>query len=355
MKRHPLTVWELPKLLAPVHTFRMKRKKQAVERPHYAAILAYIYRNRFALTSQVQRRFPDRLRSGRTARRHLEEMEALGYLATAPTRAVGPLWPKVFFVTGRGVRILRQSLAVRGVAGTPMVPDRAGRTRSTGYGVEHVLHDVWVTEFLLAVWLTIRGRPDLGLLTVERRSLKRHSAFHVDVAGRESRLEPDALFLFRQTTGGMACCLLEMDLGTMNPKQLREKCRRYAAWAATDHAKEYLMSLYRTYGAVDPKPSFRIVFVIDDRSDPTRRMHDILTAAAEVSSTFLNRCWLTTVASIRQHHADPLPLEAGIWRRGKDWRLPPEGNRASRTDPAEFDALPAHPIFPDIEKSNKTP
>jgi hypothetical protein len=91
--------------MTPMHTYRRAKKKRSVERRHFARILAFVHRNRFAVASQIQRRFADVLRSDRTARRHLEELEALGYLGVAPARGVSPLFPKVYYVAGRGVPV----------------------------------------------------------------------------------------------------------------------------------------------------------------------------------------------------------------------------------------------------------
>src|SRR5262249_32955165 len=100
--RRPLTPWELPSLLTPGAISRRAAKCGRKERPHFAAILGFVYRNRFAVASQIQRRLSGALRSGRTARRHLEELESMGYLGVAPARGAGPLFPKVYYVTGRG-------------------------------------------------------------------------------------------------------------------------------------------------------------------------------------------------------------------------------------------------------------
>ena len=85
----------------------------------YPAILSFVYRNRYAIASQIQRRFTTILKSDRTARRHLAEMEALGYLDVITTRSVSPLWPKVYCVTKRGARRLtlpsRSQKSVQGV------------------------------------------------------------------------------------------------------------------------------------------------------------------------------------------------------------------------------------------------
>jgi hypothetical protein len=111
-ERRSLTPWELPSLLAPVHVHRRAAKRGKKERPH------------FAVASQIQRRFCKVLRSGRTTRRHLEELESLRFLGVVPGRGVGPLFPKVYYVTGRGVRRLKESLAKQG---TPWQPGRIDR------------------------------------------------------------------------------------------------------------------------------------------------------------------------------------------------------------------------------------
>src|SRR6185295_15846115 len=98
--------------------------------------------------SQVQRRFAKWLPSDRTARRHLAEMEGLGYLCVAPTRSTSPLWPKVYFVTARGFRKLRRELTAKESSATLA---RRDTTLRRGYSPDHVLHEGLTTEFLLCV------------------------------------------------------------------------------------------------------------------------------------------------------------------------------------------------------------
>src|SRR5579871_4091383 len=126
-ERRPLTPWELPALLTPVHVMRRTKQGPKKERPHFPAILGFVYRNRFAVASQIQRRFSTVLQSDRTARRHLEELEVLGLLGIAPARGVGPLFPKVYYVTGRGVGRLKESLAKQGKPWQPSHIDRKSR------------------------------------------------------------------------------------------------------------------------------------------------------------------------------------------------------------------------------------
>ncbi|MEX1231956.1 MAG: hypothetical protein WEB58_17045 [Planctomycetaceae bacterium] len=55
-----------------------------------------------------------------------------------------------------------------------------------------------MTEFLLQTWESGDGRDDLEILTMQWRSLAKHDAFKVTVAGRHTQLQPDGMFLYRQ-------------------------------------------------------------------------------------------------------------------------------------------------------------
>jgi hypothetical protein len=319
-ERRSLTPWELPSLLAPVHRLRSSRKKPKKERSHFPAILSFVYRNRFAVASQIQRRFSNVLRSDRTTRRHLEELESLGYLDVAPGRGIGPLFPKVYYVTGRGVRKIRDSLSKQGKPWQPSRVDRRSRDAQEGYTADRIIHEILITEFLLAVWQTIDGRSDLELLTVQRRSLAKHSAFRLTVGSRHTRLVPDAMFVFRQTDGGMCCCFLELDNGTMNAKQIRAKYARYDSWSRSERGQQYLIDLYRRHGAREPRPTFRVLMVARSRtgSNDGCRVTELLAVANRPRSAIKGRLWLTTAASLREHQHDKPPLGAKIWLRACD-------------------------------------
>ncbi|MDA0836054.1 MAG: replication-relaxation family protein, partial [Planctomycetota bacterium] len=142
-RRQQLSVWELPKLLRSVHQHRKSSTKKCRERPHFRAILAYVHRNRFAVANQIQRRFSKYLKSDRTARRHLAEMESLGYLSVVDSKNTSPLWPKVYFVTGRGVARLRKALHDQGQEWSEAAHDRG---RPDGYSAQHILHELLITD-----------------------------------------------------------------------------------------------------------------------------------------------------------------------------------------------------------------
>ncbi len=311
-----LTPWELPKLLEPMHRWkrRTRRKGPVRWRPHFLPILAFVYRNRFAVASQIQRRFANVLPSDRTARRHLSELEATACLSVADTRSTSPLFPKVYFVTGRGVRRIEESLRDRGKPGRCC---RRDRRRPEAYSPDHVLHEILTTEFLLNVWQCCARRDDLELLTVQRRALERHSGFVIDRGSRDARLKPDAMFLYKQA-GGLMCCFLEMDNGTMSLRQMQTKFCRYARWAGSSRGGEYLLKAYRTHGAVEAKAAFRILVVARERASggDQRRMEALSRIAMKVSVESRHRLWLTTTAELQRSDREVGSMEDAIWRRG---------------------------------------
>lgn len=315
-KRTALSVWELPKLIRSVHRFRKSSPKAGVDRPHFRSILAFVHRNRFAVSSQIQRRFSNTLKSDRTTRRHLTEMEAQGLLRVVETNAISPLWPKVYFVTRRGVTRLRQVLHNQGQEWTESVQDRR---RSDGSSAQHVLHELFVTELLLLAWETTQRRPDLQILTMQRRSLAKHSAFKIVVGGKRTQLEPDGMYLYRQHGKGMMCCFVEMDLDSMTPRQMAVKFRRYQVWAESQTATAYLKGLYERHGASAPSAAFRILVVVGSRNAQAerRRIASLLAVTKQLPTALQNRIWFCTVQQLQS--VEPSKLLAGqLWLRPRD-------------------------------------
>lgn len=294
----PLSVWELSKLLKPMHRYKRPTSKTCRERPHFRAILAFVYRNRFAVAAQIQRRFPQFLRSDRTARRHLADLEALGFLGVVETCSVSPLWPKVYFVTRRGLARLRQALHDKGKEWTESIQDRR---RSQGSSAQHVLHEILTTEFLLSAWEASQACDELEILTTQRRSLLRHKSFTVTIGGRLTRLQPDGMLLYRQERKGIMANFVEMDLGTMSLKQMAAKFRRYQVWAESSASNTYLNSLYERHAATVPEANFRILIVVGSRDQKTeeRRLSRLVKLIGSVPKITRNRIWLSTVWSLK--------------------------------------------------------
>lgn len=311
--KRPLSVWELPSLLKSVHDHRKSLPENPKERPHYPAILAFAHRNRFCVASQVQRRFSDKLGSDRTTRRHLTELQALGYLDVAPTCNTSPLWPKVYFVTRRGVARLKRAYAELGKEWKPTTIDRR---RNEGTTAAHVVHELLLTEFLLDVRLTIDQRPDLELLQIERRSLATHKDFRIGLDGRSTRLRPDGMFVFRQNGRGVMCCFVELDTGTMSKRQVLQKLRRYGAWSDLGPGHAYLANLYRRSGCRNPEQKFRVLFVLStsDRGID-RRAKDLLEIATEAPTMIEQRVWVSAYPSLGHSTDGHNSLHDCMWRR----------------------------------------
>jgi hypothetical protein len=247
-------------------------------------------------------------------------MESLGYLGVVPARGLSPYFPKVYYVTGRGVRRLKESLSQRGKVWNPGRVDRRGRDSHEGYTAERIVHELLITEFMLALWQTVEQRSDLELLAVERRSLANHPAFKLVMDNQHTRLIPDAMFLFRYQRASMCCCFLELDNGTMNKKQMRAKFLRYDAWSRSTPGQQYLTSLYERHGAKESRPTFRLLMVTRSRTgrNDDGRLDELLTSANRLPVGLLRRVWMTTVAALCEHQHDERLLDASIWVRSGD-------------------------------------
>lgn len=204
--------------------------------------------------------------------------DARNLLTVQPVNGVSPLMPKVYSVTAAGLKRLRTAYEKNDLNWQPLARERR---RVEGQSFPHVFHELAITEFLLAVREAIDARPDLELVTNERRSLVNQPAFRFTMAGRRTQLRPDALFHFRQAGCGSMCCLLEVDTGTESERKLADKLKRYRLWGDSKQASDFLCRLYREAGARRPKPKFRILFVScsSDQEDAERRL-DMLAGLA---------------------------------------------------------------------------
>ena len=207
-----------------------------------------------------------------------------------------------------------------------------------------------------------RQRTDLELLTIQRRSLVKHPAFEVVVSDRRTRVIPDAMFLFRHTGGGMVCCFVEMDNGTMNKKKIRAKYARYLAWSQSAGGKQYLIDLYRRHGATEPRPTFRLLVIARSRTgqDDQQRMLELRGPIARLPAAMQDRLWFTTVDGLRCCQRHTLPLDAAIWHRGHDAgrleTVPPRSGsggiqvQEQVAGPLNPTSNQLHPLFPPADR-----
>ena len=196
--------------------------------------------------------------------------------------------------------------------------------------------------------------------------------------GRLQSVIPDAGFLL--AVGGQAngeessaspallMHFCEMDNGTMSLPRLLLKLQYYDLWAHSDVGRQYLVNLYRQYGASRPRANFRLVIVCHDkaglhRGGDERRLLDVFTLSLDLPSQMRERVWLTTVERLRAHQHEKAPLSAPTWFRVRNAQLwlgkykaysatLSRGGREKRSHHQRtfvgdlLPAQPAHPLFP---------
>lgn len=318
--RRPRTAWELRELIRPLPVRRTRAAKRP--QPHYfdAALVEWVYESRFAIVSQLQRRFPERLPSVRTAQRHAQRLVQLGLLAPAPVRSTGPNFPLVLYTTGRGIRLVRDTYAR---LGKPWDGPRTEDGKAQGLALDSILHEVLITEFDLGLQRTVEARHDLVLLKRERRYFRRDRQLTYERQGRRERVIPDAGYLAAVQTNNVRELLpvmfLELENGTHSVAKIRQKLKRYQRWAEQS-AGEYLRQLYAPYGE-SQKRSFRVLFVAHDKHgnvSDERRLLDLLVQTLQLPRALRNAIWLTTAEALATSRNDPQSNDPQIWYRARD-------------------------------------
>jgi len=324
------TAWELPELIRPLPVRERRCLRTARLQRHQPAIVEYIYQSRFATASQIQRRFPDWLKTARTTQWQLANLVQLGFLATTPVRSTSPNFPFVYFATGRGVNLINDTYAAHNL--DTRYPRGEGR-KATGVAVESILHELLLTELELAVKLTVESRADLTLLATERRYYRSERQLRFTQAGRTRRVIPDAGFIVRvgnamngtSQNDSFATQLnfVELDNGSMSPSRFREKLLHYQSWSNSEAGVKYLLSTYNRFQTAVPKCGFRLLVVVHDKNRPNaddRRLVALFQQSLELTSAMRDRLWFVTASDLRLHQHNSPPLSAPIWLRCRNAR-----------------------------------
>lgn len=360
------TGWELPELLRPLPRRRQRPTARTPKlQPHQPALLEFIYQSRFATASQVQRRYPQWLRSQRTTQWQLANLVKLGYLATVPVRSTSPNFPFVYFTTGKGVSLINETYADHGIDKRHAAGE--GR-KARGVAVESVLHELMLTEFELAVKQTVEARDDLTLLTTERRYYRREQQLRYWQHGKERRVIPDAGFIVRtgkpsEPASQNACLatmlnLVEFDNGTMSPQRVLSKLKQYAAWADSEAGQNYLRKLYARFDAPLPRAGFRLLVIAHDklhRHGDRSRLVALFEQSLALPAAMRDRLWWTTAADLKSRQHAPAPLASALWYRSRDAKAwlsqyadmaEHKPNRdCRRFVHTRLSTLPRHPLF----------
>jgi hypothetical protein len=321
-RRRPRTAWELRELIRPLPVRRHPTARRP--RPHVfdPALVEWVYESRFATVAQLQQRFPERLKSQRTAQRHVQRLMQLQLLAPAPVRSTGPNFPLVVYATGRGIRLIRDTYAKLGKYWNgPRTEDG----KAQGLALDSILHEVLLTEFDVRLQRSLEARNDLMLLKRERRYFRRDRQLTYERQGRRQRIIPDAGYLAVVETGRgrelLPLMLLEFENGTHSVAKLRRKLKRYQHWTE-QAAAEYLQRVYAAYGEPQ-KRSFRLLFVAHDKHGNVtdeRRLLDLLVQVLQLPRALRDSIWLTTAAELAELPEEADLSEAPIWWRARDLR-----------------------------------
>jgi Replication-relaxation len=321
------TAWDLPDLIRPLPIRRCPTAKRPRILAHYPAVVEFVYANRFATGSQIQRRFSRHIATRRTAQYQMAALVQLGYLQTAPVRSTSPNFPFVYAASGRGVRLVADTYASLGVNWKEPALET---TKTSGIALHSILHELLTTEFDLAVWKTIKSRGDLSRLFHERRYFQHDKQLRFVHNGQFHRVVPDSGFLLKmedQTSKRLAASpflllhFVELDNGTMSLSRIFAKFQMYEHWARSEEGQKYLQSIYNKYGKPRPQINFRLLVVAHAGSaggNDFHRLIDLLMQTIPLSAAMRDRIWLTTAEQIRREQESPAPLSASLWLRARD-------------------------------------
>jgi hypothetical protein len=262
---------------------------------------------------------------------HLQTLAVEGELEVVRSHGVGG--PNVYLITNRGLRKVaelgRESVVFH-------------RRRPSG---SHLPHELVITEFAVLVQEAERRLTGLRILWGERLGFPQHECFR--------GLVPDYAFMFQESQGRLVC-LVEVSSGEESIIRLRQKLLAYALWIETDEAKQFLVELYRQFGANNPRPECRLLWVMHRRrweQDDTA-VRQLVRAAVDISGATRRRIWCITAQSL----AEEGTLAASIWLRLAD--LEPAFQDAaagsarlrSRQLAAAQLAAPRHSLFPEEQR-----
>lgn len=256
------------------------------------SLLRFFAVHRTATADQVQRYFPDELRSARSARMHLQTLAKQRDLQVLRTRGMGGT--NIYLITLKGFR----SLALREGYPAPR------RRHSSG---NHLSHEILNTEVAVLLQNCLTKEDPLLVPWQERFTLCRHPCFR--------DLVPDYAFLMAYPRGQLVH-FVEVSSGEDSTARLRAKLVAYANWSETEAGREFLLELYRSHGAAQPQPHFRILFVMHHRLGlgDEFRVGQLLQAAAAAPTATRRRLWCSTATSL----AGAVSLNDPIWLRVAD-------------------------------------
>lgn len=261
--------------------------------------------HRIATAGQVFRFLPDLFKSDRSARMHLQTLAVSGELAVVRSRGMGAV--NLYLITRRGLRAVADGDGLTTVS----------RRHPSG---THLGHDLIGTELFLKFVESSRRIPGMSIAWSERFAFHRYPCFQTVI--------PDGALLIKHPQGQLVY-FAEVSSGEDSTTRLSEKLSSYELWTETDESKQFLIELYREHGAIQPRPQFRLLFVLHHRLGLSSdvRLRQLLYSAAEVSPAMRRRMWCTTTDFLASTPAMTSP----IWLRLSDLEAAYEAATTNRS------------------------
>ena len=204
-------------------------------------------------------------------------------------------------------------------------------------------HELLITETAVRLYEYAMSRRGVQILKDGR--------FGND-GGAFSTKIPDFRFLSADANGLMLH-LVEVIAGSEST-DVRETFEGWDAWRRTEEAQQYLLDLYRQYGAEQPQVELRVDCIIHSRNwkyTDAWKERLVLQQSMQVSKWLQARIQTTTVTALSAAIDNGMGINHPIWHRGADlidehrsrWEI---GEYAHARD---FDAvvqqLPTHSLF----------
>jgi len=118
------------------------------------------------------------------------------------------------------------------------------------------LHELQITETAVCLYEYVRQQPDIHILEEGCFMLQSERAFE--------SLVPD-YWCLTLDQNGLMFHLFEMIAGEESGTRIRGMFEEYAAWSARDEVQDFLIQLYRRWGAKEPTPESRINCILHSR------------------------------------------------------------------------------------------
>jgi len=296
---------------------------------HAKEILPFLVRHRTVLASHVQRYVPHLLKTERDARRHLRTMFFADHINIVKYN--DPRQPNVYLITDDGIDCARDFMD----ASEESIPCRRDDPKGN-----HILHELLISEVAVSCHEFFRNRAGYEILWQQR------FGFH-EIPAFQNRLVPDYGYLFR-SPHGLLFDFVEVLSGERSITKVKEKLHKYAEWSESEDAHEFLTTLYRCFGSKNPRPAFRLLFVVHNRNligADHNWERQVLNATFCVPEKLQQRIWTTTNAALNGAEN----IDSPIWHCGTDL-LPHrlrmlEAPRRQRRKLMSEITLPTHELF----------